>query len=801
MANSRTKKPVDRTPSFLIGGGEMGALMRGRDWSKTPVGQIDTWPETLRVAVGMVLNATIPMFIWWGKDELTNFYNDAYKVILGNKHPAALGTSAKQAWSEIWKDLEPLTAQVFDTGTPVYMKDLKLLINRDGSEEDAYFTFSYSPLRDESGVVAGLFCAVTETTDEVSSRQRLEESEERFRTIADTAPTYIAMADETGSAVYFNEPWLAFTGKTMKDMEGMGWLSTLHPEDAPKFEHDFKRAFTKRIPIRKEYRFRRADGEYRWMLAIGAPRFTPDGHFSGYFGTYTDFHDLKHAQLGLEHSEERFRTLIEKSADAVQMVSAEGTILYTSESIRNVLGYSPQELLKNGVSPYLHPDDKEYFFSEFTDLVRNPGMQKTLQYRVKHKNGEWAWLETIAVNHLETPTINALVGNFRNITKQKEAEDMLTGSEARFRALAENIPNLAWMADPTGYIYWYNNRWFEYTGTKPVDMEGWGWQSVHDPEYLPKVVEKWKHSITSAQPFEMVFPIKGADGKYRPFLTRVVPIFDKNSNVIQWVGSNTDISEQMKVKRTEKRNEELEEITRQLAEQRKSLISLNKMKDEFIGMASHQLRTPATAVKQYISLVMDEMFGPLSPDQTQYLQIAYDSNERELAIINDLLKTAQMDSTEFKLNQTRYDVMELLAECIGELAPMFGMRRQTVVFARPTRPIEVRVDVTEMKLVFVNLLENASKYSYPGGTVTVSYKVLKNRLEIGFVDTGVGIAPDDQARVFEKFTRVDNELSDTVTGTGLGLYWVRQLVNLHGGTVELRSTLGKGSRFTVKLPL
>lgn len=801
MAVSKAKKPAEHTHSFLIGGGEMGVMMRSHAWAQTPVGSPESWPPSLRMAVSMVLNATIPMFIWWGKDELTFFYNDAYKTVLGNKHPQALGNSAKQAWSEIWADLEPLVAKVFDAGTPVYKKNLKLFVNRDGKDKEAYFTFSYSPIRDEAGATAGLFCAVIETTDEVLSRQLLEESEARFRSIADTAPTYIAMADETGSAVYFNEPWLTFTGKSMEDMKGLGWLSTLHPDDAPKFEADFKQAFSQRIPIRKEYRFRRADGEYRWMLAIGAPRFTPDGHFSGYFGTYTDFHDLKQAQSELEHSEERFRTLIEKSADAVQMVSPDGTILYSSESIRNVLGYSPEELLKSGVAPYIHQDDTEYFFSEFADLVRHPGKQKTLQYRVKHKNGDWAWLETVAVNHLETPTINALVGNFRNITRQKEAEDQLSGSEERFRALAENIPNLAWMADPTGYIYWYNNRWFEYTGTTQADMEGWGWQSVHDPEYLPDVVKKWKHSIKNAEPFEMVFPIKGADGDYRPFLTRVVPIFDQNSKIIQWVGTNTDISEQLKVERAEKRNEELEEITQQLAEQRKSLMSLNKAKDEFIGMASHQLRTPATAVKQYISLVMDEMFGPLTPDQTQYLQIAYDSNERELTIINDLLKTAQMDSTEFKLNQAKHDISKLLTDCIDELAPMFDLRRQTVAFDRPEKPVETCIDITEMKLVFVNLLENASKYSHPGAVVTVSLKVVKNRLEIIFDDSGVGIGPDDQARVFEKFTRVDNELSDTVTGTGLGLYWVRQLVRLHGGTVSLRSTLKKGSRFTVKLPL
>lgn len=779
----------------------MGAMMRSFDWSKTAVGKIDTWSDELRTAVSIILNSSSPMFICWGKHELTNFYNDAYKVILGNKHPAALGYPANETWDEIWDISEPLIAKVFKAGESVYMKNLRVVINRHGFDEETYFTFSCSPLRNSKGSVVGLFGAVIESTDEVLSRQLLQESEDRFLNLADTAPMFIAMADESGNAVYFNKPWLKFTGKKMKEMKGLGWLSTLHPEDAPKFEKDFKHAFSEQIPIREEYRFKRADGEFRWMLAAGAPRFTPDGHFIGYFGTYTDFDDLKQAQLALQQREERFRTLIEKSADAVQLVSPEGDIIFSSNSIKNVLGYTPEELASSGVTPYLHPEDIEYFFSNFNDLIKHPEKQLTMQYRVKHKDGSWAWLETVGVNHLNTPNIHALVGNFRNITKQKEAEDKMRSSEERFRALAENIPNLAWMADATGSIYWYNNRWYEYTGTKPKQMEGWGWQSVHDPKYLSGVLKKWKYSIKSGQPFEMVFPLKGTDGTYKPFLTRVVPLKDDDGTIKQWIGSNTDISEQFKIKQTEARNEELEKITQQLAIQRKELISLNKTKDEFIGMASHQLRTPATAVKQYIGLLIDGFSDPLTPGQTQYLRTAYDSNERELRIINDLLKTAQMDSTEYTLKQKLYNIVEIVTDAIKDLHSVFEFRNQDIVFSKPQKPIKVFIDEIEIKLVIVNLLENASKYSSPGSTVEIIIEKKTKYVKIVVVDKGVGVSKDNQQRIFEKFTRVDNELSDTVTGTGLGLYWVKQLVELHNGTVELTSHLGKGSRFTVRLPL
>ena len=117
-------------------------------------------------------------------------------------------------------------------------------------------------------------------------------------------------------------------------------------------------------------------------------------------------------------------------------------------------------------------------------------------------------------------------------------------SEAQFRTLANAIPQLCWMANADGGIFWYNQRWYDYTGTTPEQMEGWGWQSVHDPEVLPEVLERWKTALTTAQPFDMVFPLRGADGEFHPFLTRVMPVCNRNGQVVRWFGSNTDISEQ-----------------------------------------------------------------------------------------------------------------------------------------------------------------------------------------------------------------------------------------------------------------
>ena len=121
------------------------------------------------------------------------------------------------------------------------------------------------------------------------------------------------------------------------------------------------------------------------------------------------------------------------------------------------------------------------------------------------------------------------------------------GEHKRFRTMANAIPQLAWITDPDGHISWYNEQWYSYTGTTPDQMEGWGWQSVHDPEVLLKVLEQWKASLATGQMFDMEYPLRGADGIFRPFLTRVLPLKDAAGNVLQWFGTNTDITDRKRV--------------------------------------------------------------------------------------------------------------------------------------------------------------------------------------------------------------------------------------------------------------
>lgn len=237
-----------------------------------------------------------------------------------------------------------------------------------------------------------------------------------------------------------------------------------------------------------------------------------------------------------------------------------------------------------------------------------------------------------------------------------------------------------------------------------------------------------------------------------------------------------------------------------LDSQKRQLIKLNRSKDDFISIASHQLRTPATAVKQYVGMFLEGYVGEVSPDQQEILKKAYKSNERQLTVINELLKTAQLDAADFRLEMRNCSVNELLAESKADLAPMLKLREQRVTFQKADDDLAL-ADCDELRLVFDNLLENASKYSENGKRIRVSTMSAKGIIKITVADQGVGIKQEDLGLIFDKFSRVDNAMSSTVEGSGLGLYWVKRIVDLHNGTIDVESTPGKGSKFTVCLPL
>jgi PAS domain S-box-containing protein len=210
----------------------------------------------------------------------------------------------------------------------------------------------------------------------------------------------------------------------------------------------------------------------------------------------------------------------------------------------------------------VHPDDLPTVEQVMAESARTGNME--FEYRYFHPQHGLRWLYGKGRRFSEQDS--SIFGIILDVTAQKEAERRRRMAEEQFRALADSIVQLVWMAEPDGHVFWYNQRWYEYTGTTPEQMVGWGWQSINHPEWLPKVVERWQKSLASGEAFEMEFPLRGADGVYRWFLTRAVPVRDPQGKVVRWFGTNTNVHEQREASRAlqvsqEKLNAVLTELT------------------------------------------------------------------------------------------------------------------------------------------------------------------------------------------------------------------------------------------------
>lgn len=229
-------------------------------------------------------------------------------------------------------------------------------------------------------------------------------------------------------------------------------------------------------------------------------------------------------------------------------------------------------------------------------------------------------------------------------------------------------------------------------------------------------------------------------------------------------------------------------------------LSLEQAKDEFVAIASHQLRTPATAVKQYIGLLLEGYAEPITDGQRLFLERAYESNERQLHIVEEILKITQLDLEKINLNPVEYDVREIVREALASLASNFENKQQKIKLIQPSKPVLAKVDVEQLRIAVENLLENASNYTWDNQKITIKVSQRTERVYIAITDEGVGIDETDIPLLFQKFSRIPNPLSVEIGGTGLGLYWARKIIDMHGGRIGVKSRLGEGTTFTISLP-
>ena len=489
---------------------------------------------------------------------------------------------------------------------------------------------------------------------------------------------------------------------------------------------------------------------------------------------------MEHAPIGLGFLDRRLRlshanrTLTHMGERTLGLELGGETAL--PEAVRAELLPRMQQVLANGKAQ-----------TGIEIAVRPPGKEKQLRHLL------------LGVFPLHTDDVGGVDGVglvAMDDTLRRRAEERLRRSEGRLRNLVDAIPQLAWMTGPDGAIQWYNRRWYEYTGSTPADMEGWGWRSVHHPDHIARVEARFRAAIEAGEPWEDTFPLRGADRQYRWFLSRAMPLRDAPDEegegpIIGWFGTNTDITE-------------LREAEQALTAAKAAAEDANTAKSQFIANMSHELRTPLSAVIGYSEMLEEEAEEIAGAETFREDLRKINSNARHLlSLINDVLDLSKIEAGKMEVMPEDFDAAKLVREVAETVQALVARKNNTLVLEVPDGLGPMHSDPVKLRQCLFNLLGNAAKFT-EGGRITLSVSPETRGgvpwLTFRVADTGIGMTPEQREKLFNRFTQADASTTRRFGGTGLGLAITKAFSAMLGGDIAVESEAGQGSTFTIRLP-
>lgn len=388
-----------------------------------------------------------------------------------------------------------------------------------------------------------------------------------------------------------------------------------------------------------------------------------------------------------------------------------------------------------------------------------------------------------------------------DVSARRRMEERLRRSEARLRMTVDSIPQLAWMTDDQGAVQWFNRRWFDYTGETPERMHGFGWQVALHPDHAEAVAAGLRAAIAAGEGWEDSFPLRGADGRYRWFLTRALPLREPpdeefpEGRLIGWFGTNTDITA-------------MREAEEALAVAKGAAEEANRAKSQFIANMSHELRTPLSAVIGYAEMLEEEAQDLPGTAAFREDLVKIRANARHLlSLINDVLDLSKIEAGRMEVQAEDFDPAALLREVAETVRGLVEKKGNALELRIPERLPRMHSDPVKLRQCLFNLIGNAAKFT-EGGRVTLAAEVESGEAEghpgwlrLRVADTGIGMTEEQLARLFERFAQADASTTRRFGGTGLGLAITRAFAAMMGGGIAVESRPGEGSLFTLRLPL
>jgi PAS domain S-box-containing protein len=613
---------------------------------------------------------------------------------------------------------------------------------------------------------------------DISERKRDERATGLLAAIVDSSDDAIVSKDLDGMITSWNKAAERIFGYPAEEAVGRH-ITLIIPDDRREEEADILSRLKRgeRVDHFQTVRVRKDGSTLDVSLTISPVR-DSSGRIIGASKVARDITTQRRAEIALRESEERFRAIVQATPECVKVVGPDGTLLaMNSAGCAMVEAGVDKEIIGQSVYGLIAPEFRQRFI-EFNQNVCN-GNKGQIEFQIIGLRGTRRWMETHAVpmrDNSSGRTVQLAVT--RDVTARREADEKLRRSEEELRALADSIPQLAWMANPEGHVFWYNRGWYEYTGKTQDQMEAGGWQAVHDPNVLPRVLEKWNQSVRTGTPFEMEFPLRGADGEFRWFLTRVSPFRDHEGKVTRWFGTSTNIDEQQQLLRSlsearDQLEKRVEKRTAQLAIANESLRDLSA---RLLKVQDEERRRLARELHDSVGQILAALSMNMSAVQSQ----SHKLDSQGAAAVAENAQLLEQVSREIRT------ISHLLHPPLLEIAGLASAIRWYVDGFSERSKIKVDLEIPsdfgrlpdDVELAVFRItqecLTNIHRHS---GSATAAIRIQQdgNRLTVQVRDDGKGIPPEKQW-----------ELVESSRG-GVGFGGMRERVRQLGGTLKIQS--------------
>lgn len=613
---------------------------------------------------------------------------------------------------------------------------------------------------------------------------KIKESEKRYQTLSENSPVGIFRARSDGYTTYVNPRWSELSGLSAEEAMGYGWTKAVHPEDRDELMKGWEDATSNQLNSIAEYRFLRSNGKIVWVAGEAVFEYSNDGEITGYIGTIYDITQRKLAEQALRESEENYRNLFENDSAIKLMIDPEsGDIVNANNAAAQFYGWTTKKLKTMNINEILADGHSIKDIHAFNSSADQPKIQAEFQHRSQDEKIHHVKVFTSKIRFQGKDCFHSII---HDVTDQKVAEEKL---KLLSKAI-EQGPASVMITDASGHIEYVNPKFSHTTGYSLDEVLGQSPNILNSGEHSPVFFQQLWETIKSGKDWAGEIRNKRKNGEIYWESELISPIVDHHGTIINFISIREDITEQKR-------------MIKEVVEAKEKAEEAERLKSAFVANMSHEIRTPLNAILGFTNMITSNK--KLSADTYQrYSYIINKSAEGLLQIINDILDISKLETGQVIINKSKFDLNQMLERLKDQYQKnLTDKDNDSLTFRCLYSPTDIVLNTDENRLsqVFSNLLSNAFKFTEHGEIAYGVSSINNDKIEFIVSDTGIGISPQDQQRIFERFRQANSSTTRIHGGNGLGLAIVKSLVELMGGRIALESEIGEGTTFRFFLPL